>query len=201
VDDEYGWNPLCVGCHGRATSLEGERKEWDVGVTGFGHPAGSSTGREESGFYRTTAGDFLFRIASVIHVNPARGNRFGPWGQLLCTTCHKIHFGLPDTMRMADLGQGTRSVCKTCHSGVGIPNENDWSKGGNATIGHNLPNSHHVTALQVTLDGKHLPEQETEGPLHIRNPSWTDSVSGLGDLATGMDCADCHVFNKTAHNW
>lgn len=201
VDDEYGWNPLCVGCHGSATSLEGDRKEWDVGVTGFGHPAGSQTAKKELGLYRTTVGNFLFRIATVIHFNPGRGNRFGPQGQLLCTTCHKIHYGQPYSMGIADLGQGNRSVCRTCHNGVGMQNENDWSKGGTVLTGHNLPNSHHVTAFRVTVDGKHAPAQETGNSLFIQNPSWADPASGLGDLATGMDCADCHVFNKTAHNW
>lgn len=202
VDNDYGWNPICVGCHGSANSPSGDREEWDVGITGFGHPAGSDSMILPSGFYKTTVGDFEFRIAGVTYINPTSGNRFGPRGQLMCTTCHKIHFGVPGTMGIANLGQGSRSVCKTCHSGVGIPNENDMSKGGTVITGHNQANSHHVSALRVTLGGKHFPEQETIGePLYILNPSWADPVSGLGEIANGMDCADCHLFNKTAHNW
>jgi len=197
-----GWNPLCTGCHGDATTPAGDRTDWNVGMTAFGHPAGSATEPDAQGFYTTTVGEFRFRISPPAYeANRQSGNRLGERGQLLCTTCHKVHFGAPGSMAVAVAGQGTRALCKVCHSGVGIPNENDLSKGGTVTTGHNAANAHHVTAPRVTLNTGHLPANEASGLLFIQKPSWADDLSGLGKIDEGMDCADCHVFNRTAHNW
>lgn len=200
-DAEGGWNPLCVGCHGAARSLDADRNDWDVGMTGFGHPAGAASGRDFEGLYAASTGAFRFRVAAVKHVNPQNGNRFGDRGQIMCTTCHKVHFGMPGTMALANVGQNTKAICKACHNGVGIPNENDVSKGGTVMTGANAANSHHVTAFVVKVDGTHIPVNETGPPLELRVPSWANLATGIGDVTIGMDCADCHVFNGTAHNW
>lgn len=202
ADPKRGWNPLCAGCHGDATTLEGDRADWNVGMTNFGHPAGSGTAPDSQGYYTTSVGGFQFRIAQVaFEPNRQPSNMFGEKGQILCTTCHKVHFGSPATMALAKIGQGTKAICKACHNGVGIPNENDLLKGGTVTTGHNKANSHHVTATRVVLGGEHLPANEPWGILYIQKPSWADDFTGLGKIDEGMDCADCHIFNGTAHNW
>lgn len=208
LDADGGWNPICVGCHGESTSLREDREEWNVGMTQWGHPAGAKTARDSNGQYTTTVGGFKFRIANISYLSRQSGNQFGSRGELLCTTCHRVHFGVAGSMGLVDIGQRGKAICKKCHSGVGLPNENDWSKGGTTASGHNLPNSHHVTAPAVTLstsrgsDGGHPLSNETPAlRLYIQAPSWANPGTGLGDLSTGMDCADCHLFNGTAHNW
>jgi hypothetical protein len=184
ADPDNGWNPLCTGCHGAATSLAGDQAEWDVGRTGYGHPAGKNSAADAAGFYTATQGGFKFRIGQVTHQKPQNSNRFGSRGELLCTTCHKVHFGQAGSMAIANLGQGTKSVCKACHSGVGHPALSD---------GIEPFNSHHVTATR-----EKAVELQKQG---FGNPSWANLDTGLGDIASGLDCADCHVFNGTAHNW
>lgn len=202
ADPKDGWNPLCTGCHGDAVTRDGDAADWNVGMTAFGHPAGRLSGRDEQGYYTTSVGEFRFRITvPTYEPNRQDANRFGERGQIMCTTCHKVHLGAPGTMALARIGQGSRAICKVCHSGVGIPNENDFMKGGTSTTGHNAANSHHVTAPRVTLFGEHLPANEPYGVLYIRKPSWANDTTGLGKIDEGMDCADCHVFNGTAHNW
>lgn len=116
-------------------------------------------------------------------------------------------------MAIRDLGQtNTRVVCKQCHNGVGLPNVADISHGGGSGEGGN---AHHRTRASGALPApgatvtNYVPAEETgANPLTIKAPSWAGAVGsgtgpflGLGDLSTGMDCADCHVFNGTAHNW
>lgn len=186
VDARNRWNPLCVGCHGASVTLEGDKAEWDVGTTGYGHPGGARTSRDPDGTYTSSVAGFRFRIATPAHVSPQNGNRFGENGELLCTTCHKVHFGVPGTMAIANLGQGTRAVCKSCHDGSGNPLPAD---------GVQPPNSHHVTVTKERWG------EFVAGGRGFENPSWANTTSGLGDFSTGMDCADCHTSNGTAHNW
>jgi len=184
TDIDNSWNPLCTGCHGAATSLAGDQAEWDVGMTGYGHPVGKNTSVDAAGFYTATQGGFKFRIGQVTHIKPQGGNRFGSRGELLCTTCHKVHFGQPGSMAIANLGQGVKSVCKSCHNGAGHPAPPD---------GVEPVNSHHVTATR-----ERAAEVQKQG---FVNPQWANIDTGLGDIASGLDCADCHIFNGTAHNW
>jgi predicted CXXCH cytochrome family protein len=208
IDAEGGWNPICVGCHGAATTLKGDREEWNVGMTPWGHPSGAKTAKDKNDLYTTSVGNFRFRIAPVSYLTRQAGNQFGTNGELLCTTCHRVHFGVAGSKGLVDIGQRGKSICKKCHSGVGIPNETDWSKGGNVTTGHNLPNSHHVTTTAPvklstpTLNEPHSKSNENPATkLHVQQPTWANPSTGLGDLTTSMDCPDCHVFGGTAHNW
>jgi predicted CXXCH cytochrome family protein len=207
LEADLGWNPICVGCHGSATSLKGDREDWNAGMTSWGHPAGTATERDPSGHYTATLGGFKFSIAAVTFANPQNGNQFGSNGELLCTTCHRVHFGVPGSRALADIGQRGKSICKRCHSGIGIPNEADWSKGGSVTTGHNMPRAHHATSGPVRVataggSGGHPKTNEPSAPiLRIQMPSWANVTSGLGDITTSMDCPDCHTFNGTAHNW
>lgn len=184
ADADNTWNPLCTGCHGSATTLDGDQAEWDVGRTGYGHPAGKNTAADAGGFYTTTQGGLRFRIGKVSFIQPQGANRFGPRGEIMCTTCHRVHYGQAGSMAIARLGQGTKSVCKSCHDGSGHPV---------ATDGVEPVNSHHVTATK-----ERAAELQNRG---FGNPQWANTETGLGDIASGFDCADCHVFNGTAHNW
>jgi hypothetical protein len=184
-DAENGWNPLCTGCHGESVTYGGDADEWNPGVTPYGHPAGrQSSSVDNTGVYRATTGAFTFRVAMPKHVLPQTGNRYGSKGQLLCTTCHKVHHGQTGTLAIADLGQGTVSVCKACHSGVGHPKP---------VGGVEPPNSHHIT---FTEEEYRIYVER----LGFTNPTWWNAGTGRGDLRTGLDCADCHI-SETAHNW
>lgn len=207
LDADGGWNPICVGCHGNATSLAGDRGDWNVGMTSWGHPAGANSGKDKNGFYTSTIGGFSFRIAPVSYLTRQAGNQFGSNDELLCTTCHRVHFGVAGSKGLVDIGQRGKSICKKCHAGIGIPNEKDWSKGGTATGGHNQANVHHVTSgpvkVSTSASGQAHPKAGESGTIQlgIMMPSWANQTSGLGDISTGMDCPDCHTFNGTAHNW
>jgi hypothetical protein len=145
-----------------------------------------------------------FAVTSPVPTNPENGNGLQTGGRVLCTSCHKVHGGTG--MALANLGQGTGTgtgaICKRCHNGVGIPNLNDASKGNNVVTGSNAANSHHVTrGTAITMGaGVQQTGEGTVGTLYIKQPSWSVN-GGLGDISGSMDCADCHVFNKTAHNW
>jgi hypothetical protein len=195
------WNPVCVGCHGPSTTIAGDRNEWIVGaLTRYGHPVGDNTA-PAGGLYTTTVGNLYFAVTTPGVINLENGNGL-QGGRVLCTSCHKVHGGTG--MALANLGQapgtGTGAICKRCHNGIGIPNLNDASKSNNTLSGHNAPNSHHVTRIgSMTLPGNILATAETD-PIYIKQPGWSTS-GGLGDISVSMDCPDCHVFNKTAHNW
>lgn len=207
IDADSGWNPICVGCHGNATSLQADREDWNVGLTAWGHPAGTRTTLDKAGQYTTTVGGFKFKVAPISYLSRQAGNQFGTDGELLCTTCHRVHFGVSGSKGLVDIGQHGKSICKKCHNGVGLPNEADWSKGGTVTSGHNLPNAHHVTTgpVKVSSPGSIQSHPKSNEPvttnLRVSLPSWANSSTGLGDIAISMDCPDCHIFNGTAHNW
>ncbi len=211
IDADGGWNPICVGCHGNASSLKGDREEWNVGMTPWGHPSGALTAKDKTDTYVTTVGGIRFKINAVSYLSRQAGNQFGTNGELLCTTCHRVHFGVAGSMGLVDIGQRGKAICKKCHGGAGLPNENDFSKGGTVTTGHNAANAHHATTpgpVKVSNNinnatDLHTQLNETSFPvrLNIQMPQWANMTTGLGDITTGMDCADCHIFNGTAHNW
>ncbi|HEY3490335.1 MAG TPA: hypothetical protein VGK27_09470 [Candidatus Deferrimicrobiaceae bacterium] len=206
ADLNNGWNPLCVGCHGSSTTQAADASEYRVGTTAWGHPVGTSTAVGANG-YVSSVGNFNFQIATLTpaswNAGPANNNEYnqlGTTGRVLCTSCHKVHFGTG--MSIANLGQGTKAICKQCHSGVGIPNEADQSKGSSVATGANVANSHHVTHAGAIAAGSVDKVGDTATKLQIALPSWRNTTTGLGDVTvTGMDCADCHTFNNTAHNW
>jgi len=195
-DLAVGYNPICVGCHGSANSWAANKSDWNMGVTAYGHPVGDNTQNTGTpGQYTTSAGGFTFSI------NLPAGAQFGNQGELLCLTCHDVHGGVAGSMAIRNLGQGTtRVVCKSCHNGVGFPNVNDVSKGGTGEPA----NSHHRTTTQSisTPTSTYAPINEAGANMQVNTPSWASTAPlGLGDLSSGMDCADCHIFNGTAHNW
>ncbi len=201
-DAATGWNPLCVGCHGASTTRAQDIVEIGVGTTIWGHEVGANTdGTPGTAPYTSSVGGFQFLIANPTFTQPQNGNQFGNQGEIMCTTCHKVHGGVAGSMSIANLGQGTQAVCKRCHTGVGIPNLNDFSKTGSTATGHNVANSHHVTRGTFAAGTVAQANETLNANLTINNPSWRNTGTGLGDYATGMDCADCHTFNNTAHNW
>lgn len=196
-DLSAGYNPICVGCHGEANTWADNKSDWNMGVTNYGHPAGDNSNNTGTvGQYTTSAGGFTFRITV-----PGGSVQFGNQGELLCLTCHDVHQGVSSSMAIRNMGQGTtRVVCKSCHNGVGFPNVNDMSKGGTGESA----NSHHRTTTQAitTTTSTYSPLDESGANMQVNIPSWASAAPlGLGDLSTGMDCADCHIFNGTAHNW
>lgn len=209
VDNTGTWSPLCVGCHGPATSLAGDQNEAAIGTTQYGHPVGSAA-VPTAGLYTTTIGGFRFAVNTGISFTDQENNvGWGTGNALLCTTCHQVHGGATGSMALAKIGQTTTTaICKMCHNGVGIPNVHDASKGGNlgdaTTNRANLANAHHVTNTTVSNGmGK---AGDTGTVLYVNtSPSWAGTITrapNLGVLTSGgMDCADCHTFNGTAHNW
>lgn len=184
VDLADGWNPLCKGCHGAAVSRVDDASEWNVGMTDFGHPLGNSSQVQPDGLYLSSSGGFRFRIGTIDLAGQPEINRFGAKGELLCTTCHRPHFGQAGSLAVANMGQGTQSACKSCHNGEENPLP---------AAGPMPPDSHHVTIPVGKADSI-----KARG---FENPIWWDPKTGLGDFATGIGCADCHVCNGTAHNW
>ncbi len=179
-----GWNPLCTGCHGAARARADDASEWNVGTTDFGHPLGNGSQLQPDGLYCSSSGGFRFRIGTVDFRGQPDINRLGAKGELLCTTCHRPHFGQPASLAVANLGQGTRSACKSCHNGE------EYTLPESGTM---PPNSHHITIPAV--------KAESIKKLGFGNPGWWNERTGLGDVGTGIGCADCHVANGTAHNW
>jgi predicted CXXCH cytochrome family protein len=179
-----------------------DKQTWNVGSTNFGHPVGDNTsGTVGSGrnTYVTSVGGFTFDVNTATTIAWPAGNS----GRIMCTSCHDVHAAVAGSMAIRNLGQTTTTViCKQCHNGIGFTNVIDVSKGGTATALSGVaegPNVHHRTATAVTV-GQHTPSGETA--MTIAAPSWASTAPlGLGAIASGMDCADCHVFNGTAHNW
>lgn len=195
-DLAVGYNPICVGCHGAANSWNANKSDWNMGTTAYGHPVGDNTNNTGTvGQYTTSAGGFTFMV--TIPGSAQMGNQ----GEVLCLSCHDVHQGVSGSMAIRNFGQGTsRVVCKSCHNGVGFPNVNDVSKGGTGEAA----NSHHRTTTNAisTPNSAYAPLNEAGANMQVNTPSWASTAPlGLGDLSTGMDCADCHIFNGTAHNW
>lgn len=214
TDLANGYNPICTGCHGAASTLAGNQAEWEVGVSGNGHPAGTTANQVAAGTYDvTTAVNFQFAINTT-------GKQFGSNGEPMCSSCHGVHQRVDGTgtvagtMLIKNYGQAaTYVVCKTCHDGSGLPNSQDASKGTSTETA----NTHHRTRVAGSLPAAggstatYVPAEETGStPLFIKAPTWAgagapyganEAALGLGSLDLGMDCADCHVFNGTAHNW
>lgn len=209
---EVGWNPLCTGCHGPSTTRAGDVVETVVGTSAYGHPVGTGTAAA-SGVYTSSVGNFKFAIQTAstlttayVAGNPQAGNALGGSGQVMCTSCHKVHGGPTGYMAIFPLGQtGTNAICKQCHVGIGIPNLSDYTKGGTTSTGANAAMSHHVTSNRIptTLPSTNFVKTgESTGYIAVNSPSWANATTGLGNILSGvMDCADCHTFNGTAHNW
>ena len=96
---------------------------------------------------------------------------------ITCVTCHDVHGGIGGQMAVRDVGQGTSVICAGCHAGGEGP--------GTAR------NSHHLTGAV----------DYTGAPYNFTNPTWAAAAGAPGDLADGLACHDCHIFNDTAHNW
>jgi predicted CXXCH cytochrome family protein len=208
TDNTGTWNPLCVGCHGSVTTQAGDSDDWRVGsLTAFGHPAGTNATRDANNLYTTTIGGFKFAVnTGVTYTNRQLSVGWGTNNALLCTTCHQVHGGRAASMALANITTGTIAICRGCHNGIGIPNAPDATKGGNlgdaTTNRANNRNMHHVTSTTGVVSNGMGKTANTSTILAINTtPSWRNPTTLLGDLATGMDCADCHTFNGTAHNW
>lgn len=207
------WNPICMGCHGAGTTVAVDNTAndgGDVGTTAYGHPVGANTANDGSvtdGMYTSSNGTIKFLVHNEPAVNPRHttSNVWGNNGRVLCLTCHTVHYGQAGTMALANLSQVSGTIiCKRCHNGVGIPDVLDKSKGGgDSLVNSNAPNTHHVTRSTALSLNNNNPAfgAAANDLLYISAPSWRNTTSGVGDIAVNMDCADCHLFNATAHNW
>lgn len=198
-----GWNPVCMGCHGGATTWAANATDWNVGGSGYGHPVGANTdGGTSKNSYLVSTGQFTFAIAT----SPPAAMSFGDNGEVMCSSCHYVHrpgatkSTIANTMLILDAGQTTAAICKSCHTGVGLPDVSDRNVGG---AGESV-NAHHRTRVGSFAAGSIVPGGGAGTPAElsmvIKDPSWRNTTTRIGDFSTGMDCADCHTFG-TAHNW
>ncbi len=215
-DSANTFNPLCMGCHGAATTWAANATDNSVGGNGpsfYGHPYGSASGWTSSagagitlvGTYPVSVGGFTFTVpvGAVEAANTQTAINFGAAGQLKCTTCHDVHLGVNDQLAIANLGQAAgSSICNACHNGSEFLDVTDIGEGGAGEAA----NSHHRTTAVTagTVVGTYNSANDAND-LNI-NGSWltgsaTTTYNKMGDLTDGLQCADCHVFNGTAHNW
>lgn len=208
TDSALTFNPLCMGCHGADTTWALNATDNSVGRNSpayYGHPFGAGSGYTSTvgvgaaavGTYTVSVGGFTFTVpyGAVEAVNTQSGIQFGNAGELLCTTCHDVHLGVAGTKALANLGQGTASICNACHNGSELADVQDAGEGGTGEAA----NAHHrTTTASVTASYKPANDLNT---LNI-NTAWVAvGYSNQGLLSDGLQCADCHQFNGTAHNW
>jgi predicted CXXCH cytochrome family protein len=217
------WNPLCLGCHGRLAPSATEGNDDNPGLSGFTHPCGPSapTATNTTGapaavtFPNSTGATFTFNVnVSAIRGYPAVIGSITNGGVGMdvatfkprCTSCHDVHGGVAGTMAIADLdgtvdGTMTGAVCYRCHMNGDLPDVTDA-----AGAAGEAANSHHRTsATAMATPTNAWTTADAGDPLTIDTPSWAGTAMPTGDtfgnLADGLSCPDCHVFNGTAHNW
>ncbi len=205
ADINNGFNPICMGCHGAATTWAGNATDNSVGSNSpayYGHPYGTGTGYVSlaSGVatYRVSVGGFTFTLPfdTVEAANTQNGIQFGAAGELMCSTCHDVHLGTANSKAIANLGQASgTAVCMACHNGSELADVQDIGEGG---VGEPANSHHRTTTTAVTASYKPGTDGQTLGI----NLAWiTVGPQKIGDLTDGLQCADCHQFNYTAHNW
>ena len=201
-----GFNPLCTGCHGSAGTWANNMNDNSVGGNSpayYGHPYGSLTTATiwvPAGVstYTVSVGGFTFTLptATIEAANTQNGIQFGTNGALLCSSCHDVHDGVANTKSLANLGQGTGSICNACHDGSELADVQDSAEGGSGEAA----NAHHRTTKTAITAAAYKPTNDLN-TLNI-NLAWvTPGFYNEGSLADGLQCADCHQFNGTAHNW
>ncbi len=172
--------PLCITCHGLAASSP------NPGTTAYYHPANGEAivpYQHNVSYWGQTA--TMAIVINTTWTDPGALRGAAPNLAITCTTCHDVHpsaaTGGQMAIRNLVASQATgEPVCIGCHAG--------------AEGGGTVRNSHHLTG---TLN-------YTASPYAYVNPSWAVAASGnanFGNLADGLQCQDCHVFNHTAHNW
>jgi len=172
-------DPMCNGCHGPGPTPAAGTSRANPGVTNYYHPVNSEVlvqtwdNSSKLGTYLVTPGHF--NISVDLAAKRASGT-----GIIWCTSCHEydVHGGRPGTMAVATTLMATNPMCGGCHT----------MTAGTFALG-SAANSHHAVGNL----------NYTSGYGSYANPSWT--ANGYGDLADGLNCHDCHVFNQTAHNW
>jgi predicted CXXCH cytochrome family protein len=207
VGDSF--SPICMGCHGAATTWAANATDNSVGGNGpsyYGHPYGSNSGYTSVaggvGTYPVSVGGFTFTVPvdTVENANTQRGINFGPGGQVKCTTCHDVHLGVADSKALAQLGQAAgAAICNACHNGSELADQTDAGEGGGTPEG---ANAHHRTTT-AAIGASYDPANDANN-LAI-NTAWLTGAPAtyynMGVLTDGLQCADCHMFNGTAHNW
>jgi len=167
-----GGDDLCVGCHGLAAAAPANE---NPGTTAYYHPVNASAVSTSI----TDLANALYTVttpaAFSIAVNISN-KVYGATGRLVCTSCHApAHAQVPVANSM--VLQPSAPNCSSCHASASL-----WAGG--------TPNSHHVYGGSTNYI--------TAGYV---NPTYKPANDNLVDLANGLQCNDCHVFNNTAHNW
>ena len=178
---------LCVGCHGsRATAAR------NPGVTNYWHPVDTETrvvsfATPATATYQVTTGTFN------IVVNMTQGSGAGTvydngvGGLLTCLSCHGgglvagNHQGVHNGPAATSVLSPTKPNCGSCHNTTAVQG-----------LGAGT-NQHHVYGggtAQGTIETGY-------GYSATVNYNGTQSAN----LADGLSCEDCHLFNGTAHNW
>jgi predicted CXXCH cytochrome family protein len=153
----------------------------DPGMTTSGHPVDPETVRSRGNGWPTIP------IAAAYTALPSQYKPLAGAYAPLCVSCHAVHDALGGRMAIRKIGgvtslAATQSACELCHT----------SSFPNATAA----NSHHPGAAGFDYTGWGF----------ASNMGWR-TTDGLGDLADGLTCADCHVGDGTtakrgtAHNW
>ena len=204
MDKPNGWNPICTGCHGSASTWATNPTDNSVGGNGtayYGHPYGSDTDAATLGAtstYNVSVGGFSFTLPTAVvdAANTQYGIEFGAQGEVMCSSCHDVHLGQANSLAIADLGQGaTEAVCNACHDGSELADIQDLGEAG-AGEGANV---HHRTRAAAVAASDNPPNDANDLAINL---SWvTVQWWTMGDLTDGLQCADCHQFNGTAHNW
>jgi len=176
--DTENYNPICIACHGPGPKPSGTSFA-NPGVTQYYHPvddeALAASGSRPEPFYTVSTGSFTFVVNVGTGPAPASSD-LGANLRLVCTSCHAYaHGGPTGTMILA-----TRTrTCGGCHNTTTV------QAGGTA-------NSHHRYGGAT--------DYTQAGAGGYVNPSYA-ATNPTVNLANGLGCEDCHVFNSTAHNW
>lgn len=191
---------FCTGCHGLPASVN------NPGSTSYYHPANEQAavtsaggsnynGSHEHSTHGATAGLIpntgSFPIPVVMGGSVPKGT---VGNEVLCTSCHDVHGGVAGHMAIRAVeaavqinGANSKDVCFTCHQA-------------STPVGGSGANSHH--------QGQGRTKNYTGGDSFpaVANIAW-GYPGGYGNLADGLSCPDCHVFQAntthraTAHNW
>jgi predicted CXXCH cytochrome family protein len=174
--DTESVNPICVACHGPGPTPTGTSNA-NPGVSSYYHPVNgealSASGSRPEPNYTASTGTFTFTVS----VGTGTGaSDLGVNLRLVCTSCHTYgHGGPTGTMLLTSRAR----TCGGCHNTTAVQT-------GSAA------NSHHryggTTDYTQAAGGGYT------------NPSYASTYTTV-NLANGLGCEDCHVFNGTAHNW
>jgi hypothetical protein len=180
---------LCIGCHGGNAANSGVGLTVaNPGVTNYYHPVDADSRPIDNSIATQTVWQ-VSTGAFNITVNLDNAGVLAPLGlgnRLICASCHTgstaarplagVHYGPAGTMLL----NPRKPTCESCHNttvvNTGLTANSHHVYGGGTTAGSRFTGYGYPTSIQY-------------------NATFT------ANLADGLQCNDCHVFNNTAHNW